>query len=164
MLTNSCKPKKNMIDKKKCRVCWETLPVIDFFPDRMGKFWVASTCKKCKFWKQKKAKKYVYKHKATGQKQVFEQIKIERSFLHYNEDGLLESCVNLRDLDPDTKEDTPKPKIVPIRLLDEWNFSHIIAKGQDKSKMLDKDNIELVTKRWHYWHHNKGVLRTDYPN
>lgn len=156
--------KKNMTNEKRCRKCDEYLPISNFFPDRMGKFWVASTCKECQKSKQKKAKKYVYRRKATGQREVFEQIKIERSFLHYNEDGLLESCVRLRDIDPETKKDTPEPRIVPIRLLDEWNFSHIIAKWQDKSKMLDKDNIELVTKRWHYYHHNKGILHGDFPN
>ena len=150
-----------MTNEKRCRECCEYLPTANFFPDRMGKFWVGSTCKKCYNQKQKSKKWYVYRPKPTGEKKIFDEIKVERCFLAEYK-WRMESCVRARDYDLKTKKEIEK--IIPIRLLIPWNFSHIIAKGKDESKRLDKSNIEIVSMRWHYREHNGWNLITDYEN
>ena len=42
------------ITRKKCRVCKEQKGLSSFFPDRLGKYGRASTCKDCKRIKEKK--------------------------------------------------------------------------------------------------------------
>lgn len=140
---------------KRCRKCDEHFPISCFYPDRLGRHWVASTCKKCA------NKKNAYK--PTGEGKLFEQIKIERSFLAEYE-WRMESCNRLRDFDPDTWKEIPGGKVVPIRFVDRWNCAHIVAKWQDESQRLNPDNIELVSKRWHFREHHWQVLRTPCRN
>jgi len=149
------------MNKKQCRKCREMLDTSKFFSDQLWKFWVGSTCRDCYNKKERSKKPYTYRPKPTGEKKLFDQIAIERSFVTEWR-GQLESCVRARDYDIDTGEEIEK--IIPIRLLTHWNFAHIIAKGKDKSKRLDKSNIEIVSMRWHYREHNGWNLMTEYLN
>jgi len=44
------------------------------------------------------------------------------------------------------------------------NFSHIIWKGRDKTKRLDPDNIEIVSRSYHEWQHTKQIPQQNYVN
>lgn len=149
------------MNKKQCRKCREILDTSKFYPDSLGKFWVGSTCRDCFMKKEKSKKQYVYRPKATGEGKIFDEIKVERCFLAEYK-WRMESCVRARDYDLKTKKEIVK--IIPIRLLTHWNFSHIIPKWRDESKRLDKSNIEIVSMRWHYREHNGWNLMTDYEN
>ena len=61
----------------------------------------------------------------------------------------------------DGKETT---KRIHIDDLTHWNFSHIKSKGMNKSLRLDPDNIEIVSVAFHFYEHNKQILKVHYVN
>lgn len=44
------------------------------------------------------------------------------------------------------------------------NFSHIVSKWRDKTKRLDPNNIEVVSRAYHEWHHTKQIPKLEYIN
>lgn len=44
------------------------------------------------------------------------------------------------------------------------NFSHIVSKGRDKTKRLDPENIEIVSRAYHEWQHTKQIPQSNYLN
>lgn len=55
-------------------------------------------------------------------------------------------------------------KPIHIDQLTVTNFSHIVSKGMDKTKRLDPDNIEIVSRAYHEWQHTKQIPQTNYIN
>lgn len=71
-------------------------------------------------------------------------------------------CVIAKHIDEDTEEECTKL----IKVEDLWveNFSHIKPKGMNKDLRLDKSNIEIVSRAWHFKEHNGWTLRVKYKN
>ena len=90
---------------------------------------------------------------ATGEFELFKKIALERSewkpyiwVTHIFPDG------NFWD------------KAIFLEDLTVTNFSHIIGKGRDKTKRLDPDNIEIVSRAYHEWQHTKQIPKSNYIN
>jgi hypothetical protein len=55
-------------------------------------------------------------------------------------------------------------KFIPLHFLTPTNFSHIKNKWMNKELRLDPDNIEIVSLAYHFYEHNKQVIKIYYPN
>ena len=98
------------------------------------------------------------KRGATGEFELFKKIALERSITsnvsqvkyvtgkHITKDG--EECYKAICLDD----------------LTVTNFSHIVSKGRDKTKRLDPNNIEIVSRAYHEWQHTRKIAQTNYIN
>ncbi len=103
---------------------------------------------------EKKKKKWLsIKRKPTGEFSLFKEIAEQRSSKWY---------VIAKHIDEKTWKQCTKP----IKLVDLWpeNFSHTIPKSRGEEYRLDPDNIEIVSRAWHYKEHNWGILRVKYKN
>ena len=95
------------------------------------------------------------KPKATGELELFKKIALERSYWdeykwcmakHLSIDGQeCEKPIALEDLQP-------------------INFAHIKPKGMFPELRLDPSNIEIVSKRYHFYEHNQQILQEDSRN
>lgn len=103
---------------------------------------------------EKKKKKWLpAKRKPTGEFSLFKEIAKERAIGDY---------VIAKHIDEKTgKECTKKIKLVNLR---PENFSHTIPKSRWEEYRLDPDNIEIVSRAWHYKEHNGGTLREKFKN
>lgn len=103
---------------------------------------------------EKKPKKWLSnKRKPTGELELFKEIAREQE---------VNGAVIAKHIDEKTGKECTK--LIRTEHLGPENFSHTIPKGRDQSLRLDKSNIEIVSRAWHYKEHNWGILRVKYKN
>ncbi len=103
---------------------------------------------------EKKPKKGLSnKRKPTGELELFKEIAREQE---------VNGQVIAKHIDEKTGKECTK--LIRTEHLGPENFSHTIPKGREKSLRLDKSNIEIVSRAWHYKEHNWGTLRVKYKN
>lgn len=91
-------------------------------------------------------------YKPTGELELFKQIAREQE---------VNGAVIAKHMDKDGNKCT---KMIRVEDLKVENFSHIIPKSRGEKYRLDKDNIEIVSRAWHFFEHNQQILKIEYPN
>lgn len=91
-------------------------------------------------------------YKPTGELALFKEIAREQE---------VNGEVVAKHMDKDGNECT---KTIRVEDLKPENFSHILGKWMHPEKRLDKENIEIVSRAWHFFEHNQQVLQVEYPN
>lgn len=106
---------------------------------------------------EKKKKKWLSnKRKPTGELELFKQIARDQE---------QNWAVIAKHIDIKGNECT---KYIRVEDLKPENFSHIIPKSRGEEYRLDPENIEIVSRAWHFYEHNKQILveaiKEDFPN
>lgn len=96
---------------------------------------------------------------ATWEFELFKKIAMERSYMYSDN---WDRCVLAKHINPQWL--TYFNKQIRLDDLTVTNFSHIIWKGRDKTKRLDPENIEIVSRAYHEWQHTKQIAQTNYIN
>lgn len=126
--------------EKRCRKCWDTKDVSHFDPDRLGKYWVASTCKTCKKEKQirdykpiqvKSEVKKVWKKTLTRLKEKGSETRLFNEIWNEREHKCQECWKYLKE-----------PKV--------HNFDHIKPKWKYPELRMEKTNIKILCFRCHF--------------
>ncbi len=96
------------------------------------------------------------KEKKTGELELFREIAFSKAIMCWWVEWVL-----AKHRDTDWLECT---KFIPLHFLTPTNFSHIKNKGMHKDLRLEESNIELVSTAYHFYEHNKQILKVYYPN
>lgn len=120
--------------EKKCRKCWDTKDISHFDPDRLGKYWVASTCKTCK--KEKQIKDYKPIQNKTEVKKVW-----KKTLTRLKEKGS-ETRVHIEVWR--TRPHYCQNCWQPVNFFDPSCFAHILPKSRYEKWRYDPNNIALV--------------------
>lgn len=95
----------------------------------------------------------------TGEFELFKKIADERKFYYAWSDS--EWYVDAKHINQDWMLTR---KVIKLENLTPTNFSHTIPKSRGEQYRLDPDNIEIVSRAYHEWHHTKQIPKLEYIN